>query len=404
LVLRLSDATGGGRSAFDLRISPERIPKAASEPGGFFVARFSAAPREIPMAPQTDDLRIQSIRPLLTPATLLDELPCDAAASATVTGGRAALHAILGGRDDRLAVVIGPCSIHDPDAALDYASRLRPLRETLGDALEIVMRVYFEKPRTTIGWKGLINDPDLDGRFDINKGLRIARGLLREINRIGLPTGVEFLDVISPQYLADLVAWGAIGARTTESQVHRELASGLSCPVGFKNGTDGDVKIAVDAVSAAAHPHHFLSVTKQGRSAIVTTHGNRDCHVILRGGRAPNYDASSVEAAAGLLQRAGLPARLMIDASHANSGKDPDRQPVVIDEVARQIETGQTRIVGAMIESHLVGGREDLVAGRKPTYGRSITDGCLGWAASVRVLERLAAAVRERRAVRTRAA
>lgn len=356
------------------------------------------------MAPQTDDLRIQSIRPLLTPATLLDELPCDAAASATVAGGRAALHAILGGRDQRLAVVIGPCSIHDPDAALDYASRLRPLRETLGDALEIVMRVYFEKPRTTIGWKGLINDPDLDGRFDINKGLRIARGLLREINRIGLPTGVEFLDVISPQYLADLVAWGAIGARTTESQVHRELASGLSCPVGFKNGTDGDVRIAVDAVSAAAHPHHFLSVTKQGRSAIVTTYGNRDCHVILRGGRTPNYDAASVEAAADLLQRAGLPARLMIDASHANSGKDPERQPLVIEDVARRIEAGETRIVGAMIESHLVGGREDLVAGRAPTYGRSITDGCLGWDASVGVLERLAAAVRERRASRTRAA
>ncbi|MFT3763215.1 MAG: 3-deoxy-7-phosphoheptulonate synthase [Pseudoxanthomonas sp.] len=349
------------------------------------------------MSPLTDDLRIRAIRPLATPAQLLAQLPCDETASATVAASRAALHAILHGRDDRLAVVIGPCSIHDPAAAIEYAQRLRPLRDELGDALEIVMRVYFEKPRTTVGWKGLINDPDLDGSFDINKGLRTGRGLLLEINRLGLPAGVEFLDVISPQYLADLVAWGAIGARTTESQVHRELASGLSCPVGFKNGTTGDVKIAADAVGAAAHPHHFLSVTKQGQTAIVTTQGNRDCHVILRGGKAPNFDAASVQAAGEVLAKSGLPARLMIDASHANSGKNPDNQPGVIDDIAVQIESGETRIVGAMVESHLVGGRQDLVEGRELTYGQSITDGCLGWEDSVAVLQRLATAVRARR-------
>lgn len=349
------------------------------------------------MPPHTDDLRIRKIEPLTPPAQLIALLPCDDAASRTVHEARHALHSILHGRDDRLAVVIGPCSIHDPVAAMEYAQRLRPLREELGDALEIVMRVYFEKPRTTVGWKGLINDPDLDGSFDINKGLRLARGLLRDINLLGLPAGVEFLDIISPQYIADLVAWGAIGARTTESQVHREMASGLSCPVGFKNGTGGDVKIAVDAVGAAMHPHHFLAVTKDGHTAVAATEGNPDCHVILRGGKQPNYDAASVEAAGQVLAKAGLEPRLMVDASHANSHKKPENQPQVVEDVAVQIEAGERRIVGVMVESHLVGGRQDLVPGRTLTYGQSITDGCIDWDTSVQVLQRLAQAVRNRR-------
>ncbi|KPN17498.1 phospho-2-dehydro-3-deoxyheptonate aldolase [Xanthomonas sp. Mitacek01] len=350
------------------------------------------------MPPHTDDLRIRDLTPLTPPATLLAELPCSDAMSATVADARAACHAILHGDDDRLIVVVGPCSIHDPVAAMDYAHRLHALRDTHGDALELVMRVYFEKPRTTIGWKGLINDPDLDGSFRIDKGLRLARGLLREINALGLPAGVEFLDIISPQYLADLVAWGAIGARTTESQVHREMASGLSCPVGFKNGTGGDVRIAVDAVGAASHPHHFLAVGKDGRCAIATTAGNPDCHVILRGGAAPNYDAAHVDAAAGVLQAQGLRAALMIDASHANSGKNPDNQPKVIEDIARQIEGGEERIVGAMIESHLVAGKQALAPGVPLVYGQSITDGCIDWATTVRTLDRLADAVRTRRA------
>ena len=349
------------------------------------------------MAPHTDDLRIRKLEPLTPPAQLIAELPCDDVVSETVANSRQALHEILHGRDDRLAVVIGPCSIHDPVAAIEYAQRLRPLRDALGADLEIVMRVYFEKPRTTVGWKGLINDPDLDGSFRINDGLRLARGLLRDINRLGLPAGCEYLDTTSPQYIADLVAWGAIGARTTESQIHREMASGLSCPVGFKNGTDGNVKIAADAVNAASHPHHFLAVTKEGRSAIASTTGNPDCHVILRGGKAPNYDAESVEAASGVLAKAGLSARLMIDASHANSSKDPENQPRVVDAIAAQIEAGDHRIIGAMIESHLVAGRQELVPGQELTYGQSITDGCIGWDASVAVLERLAEAVRRRR-------
>jgi 3-deoxy-7-phosphoheptulonate synthase len=274
---------------------------------------------------------------------------------------------------------------------------LRPLRDALGDALEIVMRVYFEKPRTTVGWKGLINDPDLDGSFNINKGLRLGRRLLCDINALGLPAGVEYLDTISPQYISDLVAWGAIGARTTESQVHREMASGLSCPVGFKNGTDGNVKIAVDAVGAASQPHHFLAVTKEGQATVAATAGNPDGHVILRGGKTPNYGAEHVAATCHLLAQAGLPARLMVDASHANSGKRPENQPRVIEEVAAEIETGERRVVGVMVESHLVGGRQDLVPGTPLVYGQSITDGCLDWAASVVVLERLAAAVRVRR-------
>ena len=274
---------------------------------------------------------------------------------------------------------------------------LRPLRDTYGDALEIVMRVYFEKPRTTVGWKGLINDPDLDGSFNINKGLRLGRRLLCDINALGLPAGVEYLDTISPQYISDLVAWGAIGARTTESQVHRELASGLSCPVGFKNGTDGNVKIAVDAVGAASHPHHFLAVTKEGQATVAATAGNPDGHVILRGGKSPNYGAEHVAATCQLLAQAGLSARLMIDASHANSSKRPENQPRVVEDVTAQLEGGEGRIVGVMIESHLVGGRQELVPGKPLVYGQSITDGCIDWPTSVGALDRLAAAVRARR-------
>ncbi|MFC4276955.1 3-deoxy-7-phosphoheptulonate synthase AroG [Achromobacter aloeverae] len=349
------------------------------------------------MSHNTDDLRIREIKELTPPAHVMREFSCTQAASAVVHDTRQALHRILHGMDDRLAVVIGPCSIHDTKAALEYADRLKVVREKLKADLEIVMRVYFEKPRTTVGWKGLINDPDLDGSFNINKGVRIARELLLEINSRGLPAGCEFLDMITPQYIADLVSWGAIGARTTESQVHRELASGLSCPVGFKNGTDGNIKIAVDAIKAASQPHHFLSVTKGGHSAIVSTAGNEDCHVILRGGKAPNYDAASVEAACQDLAKAGLAQRLMIDTSHANSSKKPENQPMVADDIARQMEAGDTRIVGLMIESHLLAGRQDLVPGQALTYGQSITDGCIDWDSSVQVLERLAAAVRERR-------
>jgi len=350
------------------------------------------------MPPYTDDLRIRSFTELSTPAEILRELPCTEAMSTTVANARRALHGILHAEDDRLAVVIGPCSIHDAKAALDYARRLHAAREELADALEVVMRVYFEKPRTTVGWKGLINDPDLDGTFNINKGLRLARGVLCDINALGLPAGVEYLDVISPQYISDLVAWGAIGARTTESQVHREMASGLSCPIGFKNGTDGNVKIAVDAVGAAAHPHHFLAVTKDGRATVASTTGNPDGHVILRGGQKPNYEAADVAAACELLAKAKLEPRVMIDASHANSSKQHERQTVVVDDIARQIEGGERRIVGVMIESHLVGGRQDLVPGRPLAYGQSITDACLDWGSSLEALERLARAVRARRA------
>ena len=356
------------------------------------------------MPPYTDDLRIRSFTELSTPAEVLRELPCSEEMSSTVANARRALHAILHGDDDRLAVVIGPCSIHDPKAAIDYAQRLASLRETLGDALEIVMRVYFEKPRTTVGWKGLINDPDLDGTFDINKGLRLARGVLCDINALGLPAGVEYLDVISPQYISDLVAWGAIGARTTESQVHRELASGLSCPIGFKNGTDGNVKIAIDAVGAAAHPHHFLAVTKDGRATVAATAGNPDCHVILRGGKKPNYEAADVAAACQSLEKAKLAPRLMIDASHANSSKRPENQPAVVGEIAAQVAQGERRIVGVMVESHIVAGRQDLVPGKPLVYGQSITDGCIDWPSSVGVLEQLADAVQARRRTRANAA
>lgn len=346
---------------------------------------------------QTDDLRIRGMTELATPEEVIHERPCSDRAAATVNGSRSALQRILHGRDDRLAVVIGPCSIHDVHAAREYAERLTRERARLHESLEVIMRVYFEKPRTTVGWKGLINDPDLDGRFRINSGLRLARGLLLDINELGLPAGCEFLDMITPQYISDLVAWGAIGARTTESQVHRELASGLSCPIGFKNGTDGNVRVAVDAVRAASQPHHFLAVTKQGRSAIAATAGNADCHVILRGGRTPNHDTESVAAACGEMAAAGVNTRLMIDASHGNSGKRPERQPAVIETIAAQIEAGDRRIGGIMVESNLVAGRQDLTPGRALVYGQSITDGCIDWPASVAVLERLAAAVDRQR-------
>ncbi len=347
--------------------------------------------------PRTDDLRIREMKELTPPSHLIREFACSDKAAHTAANARTALHRILHGQDDRMMVVIGPCSIHDTKAAMEYANRLAKERARFSGELEIVMRVYFEKPRTTVGWKGLINDPYMDNSFRINDGLRMARELLLNINELGLPAGTEFLDVISPQYVADLISWGAIGARTTESQVHRELASGLSCPVGFKNGTDGNVKIAVDAIKASSQPHHFLSVTKGGHSAIVSTNGNEDCHVILRGGKAPNYDAASVDAACKDIAANGLASRLMIDASHANSSKKPENQIPVCADIARQIAAGDTRIVGVMVESHLVAGRQDLVLGKELTYGQSITDGCIDWESSVKVLEGLAEAVKQRR-------
>jgi 3-deoxy-7-phosphoheptulonate synthase len=347
--------------------------------------------------PRTDDLRIRELKELTPPSHLIREFACGEVAEQTAANARVALHRILHGQDDRLMVVIGPCSIHDPKAALEYAGRLVKERARFAGELEIVMRVYFEKPRTTVGWKGMINDPYMDNSFRINDGLRMARELLRDINELGLPAGTEFLDVISPQYVADLISWGAIGARTTESQVHRELASGLSCPVGFKNGTDGNIKIAVEAIKAASQPHHFLSVTKGGHSAIVSTNGNEDCHIILRGGKAPNYDAASVEEACKQAAAQGLAPRLMIDASHANSSKKPENQVPVCADIAAQVAGGERRIVGVMVESHLVAGRQDLVVGQELTYGQSVTDGCIDWDSSVQVLEGLAAAVRARR-------
>lgn len=349
------------------------------------------------MPHNTDDLRIREIKELAPPSHAMREFPCSPEVSSLVYETRQSLHRILHGMDDRLVVVIGPCSIHDTKAALEYAGKLIEQRTRLKGELEIVMRVYFEKPRTTVGWKGLINDPEMDGSFNINKGLSMARALLLEINAMGLPAGCEFLDMITPQYIADLVSWGAIGARTTESQVHRELASGLSCPVGFKNGTDGNIKIAVDAMKAASQPHHFLSVTKGGHSAIVSTSGNEDCHVILRGGKAPNFDAASVEAACTEMAKSGLAQRVMIDSSHANSNKKPENQPAVCADVGGQIAQGETRIMGLMIESNLVAGRQDLVPGQPLVYGQSITDGCIDWDSSLKVLEGLAESVRERR-------
>ncbi len=349
----------------------------------------------------TDDARIVGYRPLIPPAILMEELPLTERASHVVAEARLQEGRILHGSDDRLLVIVGPCSIHDPKAALDYADRLQTVAERLRGDLLVVMRVYFEKPRTTIGWKGLVNDPHLDGSFDINNGLRMARGLLLELANRGLPAGTEFLDVITPQFIADLISWGAIGARTTESQVHRELASGLSMPVGFKNGTDGSIQIAVDAIGAARHPHHFLSVTKQGISAIVTTKGNDHCHLILRGANAgPNHDVESVAKCAEILRRAGLPTRMMIDCSHGNSRKDHTRQPQVAAEIGDQIAGGSDHICGVMIESHLREGRQTHSAETPLVYGQSITDACIAWDTTVPVLERLAEAVRARRARR----
>jgi 3-deoxy-7-phosphoheptulonate synthase len=348
---------------------------------------------------QTDDLRIEKIRPLIPAAILIEELPLTDAASQVVAESRLAVRDIIDGRDDRLLVVVGPCSIHDTEAALEYGRLIAAEAERLKGDLLIVMRVYFEKPRTTVGWKGLINDPQLDGSFAINKGLRIARGLLLDLLALGVPSGTEFLDTITPQFIADLVTWGAIGARTTESQVHRELASGLSMPVGFKNGTDGNVQIAVDAIRAASHPHHFLSVTKEGIQAIVATRGNDRCHVILRGGNGgPNFAIEHIDQYAKVLERDKQPVRLMVDASHGNSSKNHKNQPKVAHTIAEQMRGGETRVFGIMLESHLVEGRQDYKPGQPATYGQSITDACISFTDTVPVLDDLADAVRTRRA------
>jgi 3-deoxy-7-phosphoheptulonate synthase len=347
---------------------------------------------------QTDDLRIAGLRPLIPPAILMEELPLGEKSSETVARAREEIAAVLRGEDDRLLVLCGPCSVHDPVAGLDYARRLKGLADRRAADLLVVMRVYFEKPRTIVGWKGLINDPHLDESFAINEGLHLARRFLLDLAEMGLPAGCEFLDPISPQFIADLVAWGAIGARTSESQVHRELASGLSMPVGFKNGTDGNVQIAIDAIRSAAHPHHFLSVTKQGLAAIVSTRGNPDCHVILRGGsRGPNYDADSLAAVGVALGRAGLPDRVVVDCSHANSGKDPACQADAARAVALQVAEGNRSVIGVMLESFLEEGRQDAKPGRPLRYGQSITDACMSWERTEPLFEELAAAVRARR-------
>ncbi len=347
----------------------------------------------------TDDARIVGYRPLLPPAILMEELPLTEHASNTISRARSSGERIIQGLDDRLLIVVGPCSIHDTKAALEYADHLQVVSDRLQNDLMIVMRVYFEKPRTTIGWKGLINDPHLDGSFDINNGLRAARGLLLELAHRGLPAGTEFLDVITPQFIADLIAWGAIGARTTESQVHRELASGLSMPVGFKNGTDGSVQIAVDAIGAARNPHHFLSVTKQGISAIVTTKGNEHCHVILRGSNTgPNYAAASIASCAAILAKNGLSNRLMIDCSHGNSRKDHTQQTTVANDIAAQVAGGSRAICGLMIESHLKAGKQNHASDTPLVYGQSITDACIGWETTEPILNELAVAVQKRRA------
>lgn len=346
----------------------------------------------------TDDIRIAALKPLIPPAILMEELPITDQASEEIASSRSQIEACLTGQDDRLVMIVGPCSIHDPQAAMEYASLLKKEADRLSDDLLIIMRVYFEKPRTSIGWKGLINDPMLDGTFAINKGLRTARKLLLDISNTGLPCGCEFLDTIMPQFIADLVSWGAIGARTTESQVHRELASGLSCPIGFKNATNGNVQVAVDAISAAKNPHHFLSVTKQGLAAIVETNGNPACHIILRGGSdGPNYDAKSILQTAEMLTENHLPAGIMIDCSHGNSAKQYDKQPIVANEVAAMINDGNTYVFGCMLESHLKSGKQSIDSPSSLTYGQSITDACLGWSDTRPVLESLAQAVRQRR-------
>ena len=346
---------------------------------------------------ETDDLRIRAMKELISPEELIHLYPASEAISETVYTARRGIRRVLHDEDDRLLVVVGPCSVHDPAAARDYARLLRPLLDELADALLIVMRVYFEKPRSTVGWKGLINDPTLDGRFEINDGLKLARALLVDVNGMGIPAGTEFLDLISPQYVADLISWGAIGARTTESQGHRELASGLSCPVGFKNATSGSLRIALDAMHAASHPHHFLSVTKQRHSAIFATSGNEDTHVILRGGTRPNYDTESINIAAEEMEEAGLRPRVMVDFSHANSRKRPQKQVDVGRDVAGQIARGDRRIIGAMIESNLIGGRQDWQPNVELTYGQSITDACIGWDDTAPLLKELADAVHARR-------
>ena len=351
------------------------------------------------MTATTDDLRIQHITELISPEQLVKDIGVSEQGGLTVAQARQTIHRILNDEDDRLLVIVGPCSIHDPEAALEYAALLRRAAEELTEDLFIVMRVYFEKPRTTVGWKGLINDPDLNNSFDINKGLHLARKLLSDLADMGLPSGTEYLDLISPQYSADLVSWGAIGARTTESQTHRELTSGLSCPVGFKNATDGDIQVAVDAIRSASQPHHFLSVTKQGHSAIFETTGNEDCHIILRGGKHPNYDMFSVQDAEAMLTKAGLPALIMIDASHANSRKIPARQVDVTRDIATQVGRGNHSIFGLMLESNLVEGRQDVVEGEPLTFGQSITDPCMSWDDTLPLLQELAAAVRLRRSV-----
>ncbi len=348
---------------------------------------------------KTDDLRINDIREVLSPAELISDLPVSATAAKTVLDARKTIQDIISGKDDRLLIIAGPCSIHDVDAALEYADRLKSVIEKNKDDLFVVMRVYFEKPRTTVGWKGLINDPDLDNSFNINKGLRLARKLLLDLANKGIPTGTEFLDPISPQYVTDLISWGAIGARTTESQVHRELASGLSCPIGFKNATDGGLQIAIDAILSSTHPHHFLGTTKEGRSAILSTKGNPDCHVILRGGSdKPNYDQASIDKAAVLMEKAGLSTRLIVDCSHANSLKDHERQVIVGQEVASQVANGEDRIFGIMLESNLIAGRQNLVDGHAETYGQSVTDACMGWDDTGIVLDSFAEAVQQHRA------
>ena len=346
---------------------------------------------------KTDDIHISGMQEVIPPEELHREYPLNNAASDTVYHTRQAIHEILTDKDDRLLVITGPCSIHDPKAAREYAQRLKVLKDELADDLCIVMRVYFEKPRTTVGWKGLINDPHLDDSFNINHGLRQARSLLLDIAGMGIPAGTEFLDLISPQYIADLVSWGAIGARTTESQGHRELASGLSCPVGFKNGTNGGLRIATDAIQAASRPHVFMSLTKQGHSAIFSTTGNEDCHIILRGGKQPNYDADSVNKAAQQLEKAHLNNKIMIDCSHANSSKDHTKQADVCRDIAGQISNGDSRIFGIMLESHLVAGRQNIVEGEDLTYGQSITDACIGWDETEVLLKEMAEAVKVRR-------
>jgi 3-deoxy-7-phosphoheptulonate synthase len=348
---------------------------------------------------KTDDVRITGLQEVIPPAELHAEFPLDDHASETVYHTREAIHNILHGEDDRLVVIVGPCSIHDPDAAREYATKLKSLIDELADDLCIVMRVYFEKPRTTVGWKGMINDPDMDESFHINKGLRLARGLLLDLADEGVPAGTEFLDLISPQYIADLISWGAIGARTTESQGHRELASGLSCPIGFKNSTDGGLKIAMDAVHAAMRPHVFMSLTKRGHSAIFSTTGNNDGHIILRGGKRPNYDSESIKGAVEQLEKNGLKARLMVDCSHANSNKDYHRQVDVCNDLATQISNGEEHIMGVMIESHLVEGRQDVVEGQKLKYGQSVTDACISWEATEGLLRKLAESVQARRKI-----